>query len=152
MEPHEVTQAAAIVVEARSAAAGLAAMPPSAHPPADVARWFAEEVVPLREVWVAHAAGHLVAVLVLDSAFLDHLYVLPAFRRTGIGSSLVQLTKALRPDGFGLWVFAANAPARALYEGQGLVAVEHGDGSGNEEGELDVRYAWRPGRSVDAGQ
>ncbi len=150
----ETAAAAAVLVAARLAAARAWAMPPSVHPPADVARWFAEQVVPQREVWVAEqvGTGRLVAVLVLDTAFLDHLYVLPEAARAGVGSNLLQLAMALRPDGFELWVFAANRPARALYEAHGLVAVAWGDGTGNEEGAPDVCYAWRPRRGVDAAQ
>jgi hypothetical protein len=43
-----------------------------------------------------------------------------------------------------LWTFQANAPARRFYERHGFGAVEFGDGSGNEEGEPDVRYVWEP--------
>ena len=36
--------------------------------------------------------------------------------------------------------FARNAGARRFYERHGFVAVAFGDGTGNEEGEPDVRY------------
>lgn len=129
-------------------------MPPAVHSAADVECWFTDQVVPHREVWVAHdvQAARAVAVLVLDVDFLDHLYVLPDVARAGIGTSLLQLAMALRPDGFELWTFADNRPARALYAKHGLVAVEFGDGRGNEEGAPDVRYAWRPPPMVDGAQ
>ena len=41
---------------------------------------------------------------------------------------------------FKLWTFQRNAGARRFYERNGFVAVEFGDGSGNEEREPDVRY------------
>ena len=39
-----------------------------------------------------------------------------------------------------LWTFQRNAGARRFYERNGFVAVEFGDGTGNEEREPDVRY------------
>ena len=39
-----------------------------------------------------------------------------------------------------LWTFQRNAGARRFYERNRFIAVEFGDGSGNEEGEPDVRY------------
>jgi hypothetical protein len=52
--------------------------------------------------------------------------------------------KTLRPDGFGLWVFTSNTPARAFYAGHGFVETERTDGSDNEEHAPDVRMEWRP--------
>lgn len=39
-------------------------------------------------------------------------------------------------------MFQLNDKARRFYERRGFVAVEFGDGTGNEEGEPDVRYHW----------
>jgi len=39
-----------------------------------------------------------------------------------------------------LYTFARNAGARRFYERHRFVAVAFGDGTGNEEGEPDVRY------------
>ena len=78
----------------------------------------------------------------LDDDFLDALYVGPDHQGLGIGTALLDLAKARRPDGFGLWVFASNAPARGFYHRHGLVELEHTDGSGNEEHSPDVRMAW----------
>ena len=39
-----------------------------------------------------------------------------------------------------LYTFARNEGARRFYERHGFVAVAFGDGSGNQEGEPDVRY------------
>ena len=146
MQPEEALTAVAVHVDARMTAAEAGTMPPPVHPRADADRWFVEEVVPNREVWVAEQGGRLVGLLVLDTAFLDQLYVRPSHWRQGIGAALLHLAMALRPEGFDLWVFEVNQPARTLYEGSGLVAVEHGDGSGNEEQAPDVRYEWRPSR------
>jgi ribosomal protein S18 acetylase RimI-like enzyme len=86
--------------------------------------------------------------MALDDTWLDDLYVAPRRAGRGIGSALLDLAKALRPGGFGLWVFEMNGPARRFYERHGLVPVERTDGSGNEERAPDVRYAWRPDGAV----
>ena len=74
--------------------------------------------------------------------WLDDLYVAPGGRRAGLGSALLDLVKARRPDGFCLWVFEMNAPARGFYARHGLVELERTDGSGNEERAPDLRMAW----------
>jgi ribosomal protein S18 acetylase RimI-like enzyme len=53
---------------------------------------------------------------------------------------------ARRPAGMRLYAFQRNTRARGFYERRGFVAVEFGDGSGNEEGEPDVLYQWTPAR------
>jgi GNAT superfamily N-acetyltransferase len=82
------------------------------------------------------------ALLVRDT--LAHLYVHPRSIGRGLGHALFEHVKTVRPDGFDFWVFQANERARRFYEAHGAVAVEFGDGSGNEEGVPDVRYEWRP--------
>ena len=115
-------------------------MPPQLHTPESVLA-FMTRVLADKEVWVAEADG-IVGFMTLDEAFLDALYVGPDHQGFGIGNSLLELAKARRPDGFGLWVFASNAPARGFYHRHGLVELEHTDGSGNEERAPDVRMAW----------
>ena len=148
MEADEASAAVSVLMTARDAATEAGLVPPPVHPRADADRWFTEEVVPHRDVWVAERGGRVIATMVLDADFLDQLSVLPAHAGQGVGSSLLELAMALRPEGFGLWVFATNRRARALYEAHGLVPVEYGDGSGNIEGAPDVRYVWRPSRDV----
>jgi GNAT superfamily N-acetyltransferase len=149
MDDSEALAAMQVHLAAREDAVRQGTMPPSLHPPEDGPRWFTAEVVGKREIWVADDDGTLVGLLVLDTAFLDQLYVVPERQGEGIGTALLELAKARRPRGFGLWVFTVNAPAIRLYERHGMTVVQRGDGSGNEEGEPDLRYAW-PGVSVGA--
>lgn len=146
LEAGEAGPALDVHLSAREAAVALGTMPPSAHPRSDHPRWFGAEVVGHREVWVAERVGgppgELVGLLVLDVAFLDQLYVRPAAQGRGVGSTLLDLAKALRPDGFDLWVFEVNRPAIAFYERHGLVLVEQTSGEGNDERAPDRRYRW----------
>lgn len=121
-------------------AAAVPAMPPQIHTPEEV-RDYKVRILERDEVWVAEAP-EVIGYAVLTETWLDQLYVAPGRQRRGIGSSLLDLAKSRRPDGFALWVFASNAPARAFYARHGLVDLESTDGSTNEERSPDVRMAW----------
>ncbi|GGX40981.1 GNAT family N-acetyltransferase [Streptomyces chartreusis] len=125
-----------------------AALPTVVRPRSDdeVRTYFREVVVLLRETWVAETAGRVVGVMVLDGQVLSQLYLDPDWRGRGIGGRFVDLAKRCRPGGLSLWTFQVNKPAHRFYERHGFVAVEHTDGSGNEEREPDVRCVWQPGR------
>jgi len=110
-----------------------------------VRRWIAEVLLPTEEVWVVTDPGEVVvAMMALSSEMLDQLYVVPAWTGRGIGSRLIELAKSRRPSGLDLYTFQVNADARRFYERHDFVEVARGDGSKNEEGQPDVRYAWRP--------
>ena len=132
------------VAEVHLRARAASPMPPSPHEPDEVRVWVAGWDLETQEVWVAEDAGtgDVVGYARLHRDWLDDLYVDPARRRTGIGSALLSLVTGLRPHGFCLWVFEANAPARAFYAQHGLLELEHTDGSANEERAPDVRLAW----------
>lgn len=110
----------------------------------EVREYFRDVVVPLRETWVADARGGIVGVMVLRDGELSQLYLDPHWRGRGLGDRFVALAKERSPGGLDLWTFQVNKPAHRFYERHGFVAVEHTDGSGNEEREPDVRYVWRP--------
>jgi ribosomal protein S18 acetylase RimI-like enzyme len=152
----EADEAVQVHLAARVAAVEHGTMPASVHPPEDAPRWFRDEVVGNREIWVAErpagTSGGVVGLLVLDTAFLDHLYVRPEAQRDGIGTALLDLAKALRPEGFDLWVFEVNTPAIAWYERHGLRLVERTDGAGNDESAPDRRYRWAPALRVSPGK
>jgi ribosomal protein S18 acetylase RimI-like enzyme len=117
---------------------------PLAHTPDEVRGWVAEDLLPTTETWVAVAGDELVGFLSLREAFLEQLYLAPWWTGHGVGSRLVELAKQRRPAGLELFTFQVNDGARRFYERHGFVAVWFGDGSENEEGQPDVRYAWRP--------
>ena len=117
-------------------------MPPALHSNAEDRRWFAARLVDgEHEAWVAES-DRVLGFALITPAWLDGLYVDPAHRCEGIGSALLELVKGLRPDGFGLWVFESNTPARSFYARHGLAEVERTDGAENEERAPDIRMVW----------
>lgn len=118
------------------------------HPDEDVRRWLATELVPVHETWVAvdevDGSDRVVGLMALSDTMVEQLYIAPDWVGRGLGRRLVELAKAQRPDGLDLYCFAVNGHARQFYERNGFTAIEFGDGTGNEERQPDVRYAWRP--------
>jgi GNAT superfamily N-acetyltransferase len=133
---------AAADVWLRSRRAAVPAVPAPVHPDDEVRHHFETVLVPTRETWLAEADGVIVAVLVLDGAEVDQLYVDPDWQRGGIGSELLWLAQDRRPGGLALWTFQSNLAARRFYERHGFVAVGWTDGSANEERRPDVHYLW----------
>jgi ribosomal protein S18 acetylase RimI-like enzyme len=118
---------------------------PHAHGEAEIRDWIRGTLVPTEESWVAVAPdGSVVGLMALTADMLDQLYLAPGWTGRGIGSRLVALAKERRPSGLDLYTFQVNAGARRFYQRHGFVEVARGDGSSNEEGQPDVRYAWRP--------
>lgn len=136
-DPADADAVATVHLRSRAAAA----MPPGVHPEDDVRAWLAGRLGP-DDVWVAEDDGLVVGYARFTPTWLDDLYVLPSYAGRGIGSALLDVVKAQRPDGFCLWVFETNAPARAFYAHRDLVELERTDGSANEERAPDVRMAW----------
>jgi chorismate mutase/GNAT superfamily N-acetyltransferase len=141
--PDDVPGLTRVFLEARAAA--VPAMPPPVHPPDDVLDHHHERLAAGDEMWVAEAADEVVGYCHVAGDWLDALYMAPERAGQGVGTALLDLVKGLRPDGFALWVFLSNHPARRFYRRHGLVELERTDGSGNEERSPDLRMAW-PGR------
>jgi GNAT superfamily N-acetyltransferase len=131
------------VADVHLAARAAAPMPPGVHTDDEVRAWLTGRLAE-DEVWVAEHDGRPAAYARFTDTWLDDLYVHPSYAGHGIGSALLDVVKARRPAGFGLWVFEMNTAARAFYARHGLVEVERTDGSANEEGEPDIRMEWQP--------
>jgi len=121
-----------------------AALPGIAHPHTEVedSAWI-RGVFARQSVWLALDGAAVVGIASCDGEWLTQLYLLPAYTGCGIGKQLLDRILAETPA-LKLWTFARNAGARRFYERNGFVAVEFGDGSGNEEREPDVRFERRP--------
>jgi len=140
LEPYDADEAARVWWKARHAYPDL--LPVAIHTPAEVATWFADVLLPDAQTWIALDDGRIVAVLTLDGDDLDQLYVDPDFAGQGVGSTLVDLAKDLRPGGLALWTFQSNTRAQAFYLHHGFTEVRRTDGATNEERAPDVRMTW----------
>ncbi len=121
-----------------------AAMPTvqRAHTDGEVRAWIRDVLIPGSEVWVAVVDLTVLGVLALSEGWQDQLYVDPDWQARGIGDRLLALAKSQQPSRLQLWTFQVNHQARRFYERREFLPVEWTDGSGNEEGEPDVRYVW----------
>ncbi|GGD18846.1 hypothetical protein GCM10007231_17490 [Nocardioides daphniae] len=138
------------MVEVHLAARAAAPMPPAGG--RDVVREGLASGWDEDELWVAEAELATGAAVVAYVRFvrpdarrvgwLDDLYVLPAAAGQGAGTALLDLVKAALPDGFGLWAFASNRPARVFYADRGLVEVEQVAAHESPTGEAEVRLEW----------
>ncbi len=112
------------------------------HSDAETRAWIAEVLLRDCAVWVAEEDERILGFVAVAGTHLEQLYLHPGHLRRGIGSLLLAKAKELSPGGLELHCFQRNAAARAFYEARGFTAVEFGDGSGNEEGEPDIRYSF----------
>jgi len=100
------------------------------------------------EVWLAEEDGRPLGFLAIRRSqqngreVLEKLYVEPEAQNRGVGAALLDQAKALRPEGFVLWVFQKNEGARRFYERHGFRLVELTDGADNMEQEPDALYRW----------
>ena len=120
---------------------------PLAHTDDEVRGWIRDRVVPTMETWVAAEGDRIVGLMVVAPGapgWLEQLYVSPDRLGQGIGRRLIAVAKERSPDGLHLWTFQVNDRARRFYERHGFVVIETTDGSGNQERQPDVRYAWTP--------
>ncbi|MEO5899076.1 MAG: bifunctional NUDIX hydrolase family protein/GNAT family N-acetyltransferase [Ilumatobacteraceae bacterium] len=133
----------------RSRAFALADVP-LVHEEQEVRRWMGDELIGHLDVTVAELDGTIVGLMALDVgprgglAWIDQLYLDPAWMGRGLGERFVTLAEQRHPTGLQLWTFAVNTAAQRFYERLGFTAVERTDGAGNEERAPDIRYEWRP--------
>lgn len=117
---------------------------PPAHSDDAIRDWVRDRLLSETETWVAASGNDVVGFISLGAGEVEQLYLRPAWTGRGLGSSLMALAKERQPQGLALWTFQVNSGARRFYERHGFRAVKTTDGTGNEEGQPDVRYAWRP--------
>jgi ribosomal protein S18 acetylase RimI-like enzyme len=121
--------------------ASVPAIPEPVHDEGDVRGWVEEVLIPAGGTWVVERSGEVVAMMTVEGADIDQLYVAPDHQHRGLGTVLVELAKELSPAELTLWAFRSNTRARRFYEGLGFVVVGMTEGD-NEEGAPDLRYRW----------
>jgi ribosomal protein S18 acetylase RimI-like enzyme len=139
-KPEEAAEVAAVFIASQGDALPFLR---ALHSDEETVTFITEDVFTKDDVWVAIEDGKIVGMMALAGTHIDHLYLLPTHYRRGIGTKLIVKAKALSPALLTLYAFAVNTRARAFYERYGFVAIEFGDGSGNEAGQPDVLYEWR---------
>ena len=108
-------------------------------------RWCLEHVLLTEQcVRVAGNGSRLLGFAAVTDLWLEQLYVDPDHQGQGVGRTLLEDAKRLRPGGLRLHVFTRNAPARRFYEAHGFGLIEQNDGHDNEEQEPDCTYVWAP--------
>ncbi len=119
---------------------------PRRHNGADM--WHHFSTMPTKqETWIARHGGRIAGFLAVSPRWpnwVDHLYVHPSTQNKGLGAALLSHAKRSAPQGFQLWTFCQNRPARRFYERHGLTIAERTDGRRNEERMADLRYVWQP--------
>ena len=113
------------------------------HTEAETRIWMRDIVFARHSVRLAELDDEIIGFSARDGAWLMNLYVKPGWTGRKVGSRLLEavlIEAAAATSVLRLHTFARNEGARRFYERHGFVAVAFGDGSGNEEGEPDVRY------------
>lgn len=127
---------------ARILRAALAAFDwmPRLHTPDEDLRFVSGSLLTEQQVTVATIEDEIVGFAAVKGDWLEQLYLDPAWTGRGIGSQLLRHVTA-RMTHVKLFCFEANGGARRFYERHGFISEEFGDGSSNEEGLPDIRYA-----------
>lgn len=120
-----------------------------AHSDDSVRARIRDVLVPSSETWLAvRPDGRMAGFMVLIDEFIDRRYLAPGAPSQGQGGRLVDLAKARRAGGLDLHMFQVSVRARRPCERHAIREVGRGDGSGNEEGQPDIRCALRSGPVV----
>ena len=95
-------------------------------------------------IWGAFDGDRLVGHIALEPGWVEHLFVEPDRQREGIGRALLDIGMREQDD-LQLYTYAANTPARRLYDAAGFVVEEHGFDPEHDDRVPNVRYRWRRG-------
>jgi putative acetyltransferase len=113
---------------------------PDLHSPAEDLAFFRDRVFPGGTVWVGGEAT-IDGFCAWRLGWVDHLYIRPEHHGRGLGTALLSQAMAVHST-LRLWVFQRNTQALRFYAARGFHAVEHTDGSRNEEREPDALLEW----------
>lgn len=108
-------------------------------------RWWMQHVLLTEQcVRVADDGSRLLGFAAMTDIWLEQLSVDRGHQGQGVGRTLLEDAKRLRPGGLRLHVFTRNAPERRFYEVHGFRLVDQSDGHDNEEQAPDSTYVWTP--------
>lgn len=117
---------------------------PLAHKDDAIYSWVDEVLIKTDRIITASKEGVVYGFIATASdagrQWINHLYIHPKHTGQGIGSALLEYALAPMPRPVYLYTFQANTGARRFYERYGFLALEFGNGSGNEERCPDVLY------------
>lgn len=104
-------------------------------------RWY--QLQKTHRIVVVEQLDQIVAFAALDTqrCVLSQLFMLPSWKRQGIGRRLIQWVSLQCPKGFTLRTSTTNTESRAFYEKIGLVEV--GSSVNDFNGKAEVEYASR---------
>ncbi len=114
---------------------------PCLHTAEEDLAFFRDRVFPTCDVRVADRVSGLSGFCAFRPGWIDHLYILPAFQKAGLGTAFVDLAKEGQSR-LNLWVFQRNAAAIEFYRKQGFALSRMTDGADNEEQEPDALLEW----------
>lgn len=109
---------------------------------AQVVEWAESVLLKTCSTWVAERKGEILGYAALNKDTLDHLYLHPTVRRSGIGSLLLDEVKRHSRGRVTLHVFEQNTDAIAFYRYHGFNEVSVSDGSDNMEHLPSMTMRW----------
>jgi ribosomal protein S18 acetylase RimI-like enzyme len=118
-----------------------------AHSDDAVHQWIRDILIPDHHVIVVEQNNRIIGMMALSATegtgWIDQLYLHPDVVGQGIGTQLIERTKAELGSPIQLYTFQENQGAIRFYEGHGFKAIQYSDGSENEEKCPDILYEWR---------
>ncbi len=120
---------------------------PDLHSCAETIAWCGR-MIDLNWVIIAESGEGVIGFLALDGTEVQSLYVAAGARRKGVGRQLLDHAKEKQGQ-LSLYAFQDNVPAQRFYERNGFAEIARSDGSGNDEGLPDIRYAWKQAEKQD---
>ncbi|MEM9577738.1 MAG: GNAT family N-acetyltransferase [Pseudomonadota bacterium] len=117
---------------------------PPLHTAAEDIR-YAGEMIDAGWVRVARQEGNVIGFIARQETDVHALYLLPDAQGMGVGTALLDDAKSVS-DRLSLWTYEANQRAMRFYRQRGFLEVDRTEGSGNEAGLPDIRFAWTRGK------
>lgn len=123
-----------------------ATFPDLTHPQT-YAQWrsrFRDDLSRRGQVWVAEDSGRITGfiVVMVETGYLDQIFVETDQQRQGVGAALLNTAKQLCPTGLTLHTLQRNSQAAAFYAKHGFTAIRYGTNKLN--GQPNVEYHWAP--------